>query len=62
MSVEPVGKFNATDVISFAKKVWVMIDFHDWKWISNFKRFSSEVTDIEVLNGLKEGEIEVNLG
>mmetsp|Transcript_19433 Transcript_19433/g.29870 ORF Transcript_19433/g.29870 Transcript_19433/m.29870 type:complete len:184 (-) Transcript_19433:209-760(-) len=42
------------------KKVTVTLDFQDWKWFSNFKRFSVDVTDPAVIAGEKEGSIHVD--
>ena len=43
-----------------AKKMIVSIDFRDWKWISNFHRFQTEITDQSILNGSEDGSIEVD--
>jgi hypothetical protein len=41
-------------------KAIVTFDFRDWKWLSNFQRFTSHVDDVDVLNGTKEGSITVD--
>ena len=43
-----------------SSRVSVNIDFRDWKWLTQFKRFTSEVTDPHVLLGEKEGTIEID--
>mmetsp|Transcript_5732 Transcript_5732/g.9831 ORF Transcript_5732/g.9831 Transcript_5732/m.9831 type:complete len:360 (+) Transcript_5732:595-1674(+) len=42
--------------------VRVTFDFRDFKFLSNLIKFQTDVTDSEVISGLKEGEIEVDLG
>jgi len=38
-----------------------MIDFRDWKWISDYTRFSAEFNESEIITGEKEGSIDVDL-
>ena len=62
IKTEPIRSLKNSEKISYPKdKAWVIFDFRDWKWISNFKRYQVEIQDVDVLNGLKEGKITVDL-
>ena len=49
-------KVNYADTISFA------FDFRDWKYLTNFRRFSKVITDPMVIAGLQQGSIQVDFG
>ena len=49
-------KVNYGDTISFA------FDFRDWKYLSNFRRFSKVITDPMIIAGLQQGSIEIDFG
>ena len=49
-------KVNYGDTISFA------FDFRDWKYLTNFRRFSQVITDPMVIAGLKEASVEIDFG
>ena len=43
------------------KKVIISIDIHDWKWISNIKRYTLNISDFSFLsNQEKEQEIQID--
>ena len=65
IKVEPIDQDNqvngALSQMRVANnKAIVTLDFRDWKWLSNFQRFTSQVEDEDVLNGSKEGIITVD--
>ena len=48
-------KLLGGDVLDF------VIDFRDWKYLTNFKRFSKRIYNQDVIAGNIEDSIEVNL-
>ena len=60
ISIEPVEESAAAPPHIARDRAIVSLEFRDWKWLSNFKRFTSEVTDSDVLNGNKEGQITID--
>lgn len=38
----------------------MIIDFKDWKYLSNNQRFSVDITDPEIIKGQKEGSIDID--
>lgn len=41
-------------------RLTVNLDFRDWKWMTQFTRFSANVTDAAILKGEKEGVLDVD--
>lgn len=49
------GTQNLSNLRVKNKKVTVIIDFKDWKYLSSTQRFQVDVTDPEIIKGEKEG-------
>jgi hypothetical protein len=43
-----------------ADTLTVTVDFRDWKWLSNYKRFSTTIDDLNVIAGTATGNMTLN--
>ena len=65
VSVDPLPEFDY-DYINYRLKqetdttIYAYIDVRDMKWLSNYARYWTEITDPDILNGDKEATITIN--
>jgi hypothetical protein len=58
--ISPIPKLETDSPQIAHKHLTLTIDFRDWKFLSNTQRFQATITDPEIINGEKDGEIEID--